>query len=84
MSRHRGAKHRRQYELSSGISLFNYVHVKAFNLYFLVSLQGSDYIINQNLWLSGTRVRIIVSATHLLVVGPARYLPEINTSSTVT
>jgi len=30
MSRHRGAKHRRQYELSSGISLFNYVITATF------------------------------------------------------
>lgn len=38
MSRHRGAKHRRQYELSSDISLFNDV--------IPVLIQGSDYVFN--------------------------------------
>ena len=48
MSRHRGAKLQRQYELSSAISLFNGVITENVNFCFLVSLQGSDYIINLN------------------------------------
>lgn len=72
MSRHRGAKHRRQYELSSGISLFNHVYIKVFNSLF-PCIATRFRLYHQPTWLSGTHVRIIVSVTHLLVVEPSYY-----------
>lgn len=67
-----GAKHRRQYELSSGISLFNYVITATFMfLSPCIATRFRLYLQPKKNWLSGSRVGIIVSATHPLVVEPS-------------